>query len=209
MGQFGSSAPNELISPDCGGGGEEHVYIYETTEPRALLLSTDFAETSVDTVLYLRSECRMIDTELGCHDGDAGSTLSLDRVEPGTYYLIVDTHTTVNEGVYRLQLSEFTPAQGPCDVSAANCAPGFECRLADESAVLETCETAAPDTVVGYGVPVFLRGDFNGWASDQNWELQKLPGQAVYRRSVALSAGSHQFKIADDSWGAVNARLRI
>jgi hypothetical protein len=207
MGQFGSSAPNELISPVCGGGGEEQVFIYEVTQARALLLSTDFPETTVDTVIYVRSECRMIDTEVGCNDGDFGSTLQIDRLEPGTYYIIVDTHTTVNEGVYRLQVSEFVPEHETCDATTAVCAPGLECKQAIVNGVPaldETCEAADPGTVVGFSVPVFLRGSFNGWTTDQGWELQQLPGQAVYTRTVSLSAGQHEFKIADADWGVAN-----
>ncbi len=145
MGVFSGNAANELISDGCGGSGEEHVYVYEPTTAQTLVLTTDFAETAVDTVIYLRSDCRDPDTEYGCND-DAGlgvSTLNVARVEPGTYYIIVDTVSSTTQGHYRLGVTTYTPEKEPCVPAASTCAPGLECRIFVEggiAAASETCE---------------------------------------------------------------------
>ncbi|MCP4445174.1 MAG: hypothetical protein GY811_07520 [Myxococcales bacterium] len=143
MGQFTGSAANELISDGCGGTGEEHVYVYTTTVPESLTVTTDFEETVVDTVVYVRGECRQTDTELGCND-DAGlnvSTLDIERIEPGTYYIIVDTASSTAVGNYRLSVDTFTPEKEPCVVAASTCKSGLVCRLFTEGGVTATSET--------------------------------------------------------------------
>ncbi len=145
MGQVLGEQTNELISGDCGGGGEEQVYTYTVTTPRSLVITTDFAETEIDTVVYVRSTCRDPETELGCND-DAGlnvSTLTLDRVEPGDYFIIVDTQGATSTGNYRLDVIDFTPEKDACNPAAPDCAPGLFCRRfvdASGTAASETCE---------------------------------------------------------------------
>ena len=96
-------------------------------------------------MLYVRSECRETDTELGCNDDDglSVSTLKLDRVEPGTYYIVVDTASSTALGNYRLSVSAFTPEKEACTLGASTCSPGLECRLFTEggvTAATATCE---------------------------------------------------------------------
>lgn len=131
---------NELISA-CGGSGQETVYTYEVTDPTSLLITTDFPETTLDTVLYVRSDCRDTDTEIMCNDDTVGttSTLLID-VEPGVYYIIVDAHNMGSAGNYKVAISEFTPQGGACDVAMPMCAPGLVCRYLDMNATETTCE---------------------------------------------------------------------
>lgn len=145
MGIIAGEQPNELISAGCGGAGEEQVYVYEPTTPRALVITTDFAETDVDTVVYIRSTCRDPLTELGCNDDDGlnVSTLVLDRVEPGEYFIVVDTQSSTSLGNYRLEVQDFTPAKEACNAAAPDCTPGMVCRRFVDStgtAASETCE---------------------------------------------------------------------
>lgn len=141
MGQVLGEQPNELISGDCGGAGEEQVYTYTLATPRTLVITTDFAETEIDTVVYVRTTCRDPLTEIGCNDDDGlnVSTLTLDRVEAGDYFIIVDTQGTTTTGNYRLDVIDFTPEKEACNAAAPDCAPGLHCRLFD-GAISETCE---------------------------------------------------------------------
>lgn len=143
MGTFSGAAGNELISNGCGGTGEEHVYVYEPTVAQTLIITTDFPETEVDTVVYIRSDCRQTATELGCNDDDglSVSTLPIARVEPGTYYIVVDTASTTQLGNYHLQVNTFIPATEDCTPGGTPCAPGFECRLFTSGGVTATSET--------------------------------------------------------------------
>lgn len=146
MGNFSGAGNNELISNGCGGTGEEHVYIYQPTVAQTLVITTDFPDTAVDTVLYIRSECRQTATELGCNDdaGDGVSTLTIARVEPGTtYYVVVDTASPTQTGDYRLKVNTFIPAKEECTPAGTACAPGLECRFFTENGVTaatQTCE---------------------------------------------------------------------
>ncbi len=132
---------NELISTECGGGGEETVYTLNVTQPKTLVITTDFPETTLDTVIYVRSDCRMAATEVGCDDDTNGtaSTLSVD-VTPGVYYIIVDAHDSGSSGDYKLQVSEYLPAGAECDPAMSECAPGLLCRLLLPTSTTETCE---------------------------------------------------------------------
>lgn len=141
MGQAEAGATNELISDGCGGSGQETVYTIMIDEPTALHITTDFPETTLDTVIYVRSECRGLDTELGCNDDAVGyASELLVAVGPGLYYIIVDAHNSGSAGDFRVQVTPYIPGGEVCDPAMPQCAPGLVCRLADETATEETCE---------------------------------------------------------------------
>ena len=136
MGSFTMARPNELQSAACGGYGGELAFAYSVTSgTTALLITTDFAETTVDTVVYVREECRRVDSELGCDDdgGSIGpgsaSTVLLPEVPVGSYYIIVDTYGPGSLGAFKLQVTERTVIHGACDPSNPTaCLPGLICR---------------------------------------------------------------------------------
>jgi hypothetical protein len=125
-------SPNELQSLDCGGLGGEFVWTYEMASSAAMVVTTNHPGTTLDTVVYVREECRISSTELGCDDDDPpshSSTLVLPRVEPGSYYIIVDTFGPGSLGHVDVTI-ELRVAHGdPCDPMMADvCAPGLVCR---------------------------------------------------------------------------------
>lgn len=134
---FVEDSLNSLISLGCGGTGPEQGYTLSLPSASALHITTDFPETTVDTVLYLQSTCGEMDSELGCND-DIGtnphSELFLDRVEAGDYVLIVDSHPGAT-GNFKVQVTAYTPLGDACDASAPNCAPNLEC-----AAATDTCQ---------------------------------------------------------------------
>jgi hypothetical protein len=135
---------NELISLQCGGSGTESVFQIVLDQPISLVAATNFQETEVDTVLYLRSECRESTTELVCNDdvGTAkGSRIRAD-LDPGTYYLVVDTRNSGAAGAYHLEVDRYVAVGEPCDPDDASlsCAPGFFCRKKTPGAAGTTCE---------------------------------------------------------------------
>jgi hypothetical protein len=74
--------------------GAEQGFRFTLERPGSLFISTDYPETTVDTILYLRT-ClegapRLL--ELSCDDGNGpGSSVRADGLDPGTYYVFVDT----------------------------------------------------------------------------------------------------------------------
>ncbi len=132
---------NELISTTCGGSGSETVYTTTLDGPTALVITTDFPETTLDTVVYVRSACRDPETELGCDDDTEGSTSTLQvNADAGVYYIVVDAHNSGSAGDFKLGVTEYTPIGQPCDPGDSTCAPGLVCRPFDDSATQETCE---------------------------------------------------------------------
>ncbi len=134
---------SEVSSPTCGGQGAEKVYLASFDHPVALELSTDFAETSLDTVLYVRTECRSAESELACSADVADrrtSRLSLQRLEPGDYYLVVDAQNIASGGDFRLQVDELVARGELCDAGTTVCAAGLSCRRATPTATSDTCE---------------------------------------------------------------------
>ena len=136
-----ANSTNELISASCGGSGAESVYSINITEPTSLYVTTDFAETSLDTVVYVRSDCRDPETELGCNDDSEGvtSTLLVD-LDPGAYFIVVDAHNAGSGGNFKVAVTEFIPQGEECDPLAPMCAPGLVCRKWTADSPHETCE---------------------------------------------------------------------
>ncbi len=100
--------PNELTSPVCEGYGGEFAYVFQTDVAGTLKVSTDYPDTTLDTIVYVRTECRRQDTELACNDDRVppgasvlGSRLSVP-VQAGHYYVIVDTFGPGSQGNFKL-----------------------------------------------------------------------------------------------------------
>jgi large repetitive protein len=132
---------SELSSNGCGGAGAETVYLLVVQQPGVLVLSTDFPETTLDTVLYVRTECAQPGTELGCNDRASGSTAASSltvEVEPGPHYIIVDAHSNASSGNFKLQAEVRLPLGTPCDPEEARCAPGLLCQPLGD-ATEDTC----------------------------------------------------------------------
>lgn len=138
---------NELISLECGGSGTESVFQIVADRAIAFTAATNFDGTEVDTVLYLREECRESASELTCNDdvGEAkGSRIRAD-LEPGTYYLVVDARNSGVSGAFHLEVERDLAVGSPCDPDDASvsCPPGFFCRLLTPNADGETCQRPA------------------------------------------------------------------
>jgi len=144
-GFFDEDGSNELISLECGGSGTEAAYQLVIDQPISLVASTNFAETEVDTVLYLREQCRESASELACNDdiGNAdGSRIRVDELAAGTYYLVVDVRSSGLSGPFKLEVQRYVAAGQACDPDdpALLCPPGFFCRLKRPNSPGETCE---------------------------------------------------------------------
>ena len=127
------SGDSGLKSNGCGGSGGEVAYSFAVTRPSSLIITTDFEETQFDTVVYIRSSCGSEGSELGCNDDapDAianGSTLFLERVEPGEYFIIVDGQFQGAGGQFRLQVNSYIGRDEECAVDVDECAPGLLCQ---------------------------------------------------------------------------------
>ncbi|MCG8417296.1 MAG: hypothetical protein MJE77_05045 [Proteobacteria bacterium] len=129
-----------FFSPVCGGDGTENVWAIDVGQPSTLVVTTDFAETEVDTVVYLRRDCVNAATELACNDNAGSQTLhsefAVEISRPGRHYLVVDGARSASGGRYRVEVASYAPLGGPCELT---CAPGQTCRPLDSSTEQEAC----------------------------------------------------------------------
>jgi hypothetical protein len=129
-GTLGSTA--SALSGSCGGPGAEDVYELRILHPKVVVASTDMGSTAADTVLYIRSAaCTDSTMELSCNDDvsttDHNSTVTASIVQPGTYYLVVDTKSSVG-GAYDLHVQFLVGEGDPC-TTGDDCGPGLTCRV--------------------------------------------------------------------------------
>ncbi len=132
IGSFDEPKPNELSSPVCRGFGGEYAFTYTVSTPnKALRVTTDFPETTVDTVVYVRTACRDGATELGCDDGSGALTgesdLTVPDAPPNTYYIIVDAYGPGSLGGFKLKVTEVAGVGGTCTPGVSECADGLTC----------------------------------------------------------------------------------
>ncbi len=71
---------------------------------------------------------------------------------------------------------------------------------------LDASDTSAPVLTVKpeepyYGTAVYLRGDMNGWGTDDAFTYQ---GNGTYQLAITATAGEYGFKVASDDWATVN-----
>jgi hypothetical protein len=125
-------APSNLTSPTCGGGGGEAAFQVSLTEPSVLVATTDLPGTTMDTVLYLRTDCQMPATEITCNDDFGPPGVVASRItailDPGTYYLVVDGRNAGGAGNFQLQVDLLRGEDQPCD-NQGDCGPGLQCRI--------------------------------------------------------------------------------
>jgi hypothetical protein len=122
---------SDLYSTACGGIGDEVAYELFVAEPTVIVASTVSAATTVDTVLYLRTDCTDLATEVACNDNasftSTQSTL-IASIQPGVYYLVVDTDVASTSGTAALSVLFYNGEGEPC-TSDAECGPGLVCRI--------------------------------------------------------------------------------
>ena len=77
----------------CGGSlSSEDIWVLTLTEQTDVRVSTE--GSGFDTVLYGRSDCDQVASEITCNDdggeSNASAVIQMDAIGPGTYYLFVD-----------------------------------------------------------------------------------------------------------------------
>ena len=88
----------------CGGIRSERIYRYVNQFNANLTFSVNNPETMNNTVIYARSTCAQVQSELGCSAGNrevTKGTIQLEEVPPGEIFLFVDTEIGLG-GPFRL-----------------------------------------------------------------------------------------------------------
>ena len=137
----------------------EDVYFFKVQEKSFVQFDVEPTKANVDITAALRSKCEVAATEAACADkGRAGSTEKLTaRLEPGTYYLIVQGAGAKSGGNYKItysrQKASCTPNDNTCkDASTAKiCGPNGQtmsevaCNLGCNQTI-GACKRAKGDT---------------------------------------------------------------
>ena len=130
-GTFTVGAPSMLTSNTCGGAGGEFVYELRVNQPKVIVATTDNATTTADTVLSLRDATCTANAEVACNDDISAdnhtSSISV-AVQPGVYYLVVDSPSSSSAGAYDLTVHFFVGEGVTCS-SGDECGPGLVCRV--------------------------------------------------------------------------------
>ncbi|HSK00377.1 MAG TPA: hypothetical protein VK932_04010 [Kofleriaceae bacterium] len=133
-GMLTTASTSQLTTPCGGGGGAPAVaYVFHVSRPKVLVASTDYLITGVDTVLDLRSlMCDEPTAHVACHDDVSTSPVNrrsklVRVVQPGTYYLIVQSSSPTEEGLYEVSI-DFLGIQGDDCTTSAECGPDLLCR---------------------------------------------------------------------------------
>ncbi|HPS30616.1 MAG TPA: clostripain-related cysteine peptidase [bacterium] len=124
------------VTDDCTDGCEatakENIYSF-TVETNAYFSFSMAGENAYDTLVYLRSDCEVVSSQLFCNDDSNGSGSAgaiSGKVSPGTYYFFADGCT--GSGSYTLDYSINTDPciPNPCedkDCSASEDFSLYEC----------------------------------------------------------------------------------
>ena len=134
-GSVDASAISYLSSTTCGGAGGERVYELRITHAVVVTATTDLPGTNFDTVLYVRpKDCTNPMAELACNDDftnstvDQTSSMNVSLTDPGTYYLVVDSHDAATSGTFEMQVN-FLNGEGVACADNSGCGPGLVCRI--------------------------------------------------------------------------------
>ncbi|HEV8320963.1 MAG TPA: hypothetical protein VG389_05070 [Myxococcota bacterium] len=114
----------------CASSGED-VFIVHVPGSATVTFTTDLSGTSVDTVLYLRSTCDLMSSELACNDNVPPGFIASEIVialAAGDYFLFVDA-ICGGTGPYQLGVSGALDPGEPCDPTSVvfTCGPGTTC----------------------------------------------------------------------------------
>jgi hypothetical protein len=109
MGDTSGMDASNALDPNtvgCGRSGKpEVIYFYRNPYRARLTISTDHPETVSNTAVYLRTTCTNGRSELGCSDGEDGMSnrgvMTVESVEPGHYFIVVDTSVGIG-GPFKL-----------------------------------------------------------------------------------------------------------
>lgn len=93
--------------------------------------------------------------------------------------------------------------EGTFTVPAKTMAVFVKAQGAEQGEGLSAYATSGAPDVVPYGdTLVYLRGDMNGWSTDDAFEYK---GEGIYAVAVALTGGTtYNFKFASEDWSSVN-----
>ncbi|MBA3460416.1 MAG: hypothetical protein H0T46_10675 [Deltaproteobacteria bacterium] len=133
-GKLDGSSKSMVPSP-CGGGGGAPAVAYQLylPRPKVVVVSTDDAVTTADTVIDIRkSECTPTTAEVACNDDAPGTTSGVSKLTAslaaGNYYIIVGARDSASGGDYSVTVKLFAGEGSTC-ATDPECGPGLVCRI--------------------------------------------------------------------------------
>ncbi len=124
-----------MVPSPCGGGGGAPAVAYQLylSKPKVIVVSTDDANTTANTVIDIRkNDCGSATSEVACNDDAPGTTTGVSKVTAslaaGNYYIIVGAKDTSITGAYTMTVKLFAGEGSNCGATS-ECGPGLVCRV--------------------------------------------------------------------------------
>ena len=199
----------------CGGEGAEAVYTFSVAGASPLCLSTE--GSSVDTVLYVRTDCGDASSEVACNDDYIGldAALTLNAEAGITYYVFVDSFGRSGDFNLNLSVGACAPRSVPerCDLNGDEDLNGLaDC---DDPACADSLDCLAPIGALACDPSVLIsaeawgayRGDSSGAPSGESGSCGGEGGQEQVYAVTPPSAGLMCAQVSDASFEvALHAR---
>jgi hypothetical protein len=179
-----TTAHNDVTSPNCfTGDGPDLVYSFTLASAQRVtaLVTPDMASANFDATVSIRGTCSDANSELVCNDVGPGMPVSVVKVlQPGTYYVWVDSADAMSAGTGTLTVTLSAP---PANESCA--APQM---VAVPSSTMGDSSGAADDV----GANIAVACDLNGTG---------FPGaDLVYSFTAAATAMVNVTVTPDMTW---------
>lgn len=116
---------------ECGGFGSETIFHLTIAEAGTYVASTTSDATTLDTVVYIRTECEEQSAEVACNDqgSEPPASTAVGYLPAGEAFVFVDGWGTVSSGAFVLRVSAMLDDGEACDPEVEDaCAPGLLCR---------------------------------------------------------------------------------
>ena len=160
-----------------------------------------------DTPIFLRGQFNGWSTDPLRYVG-GGLYEGYVQLDPGDYEFKIASEDWSTVDISAPEGSTAITLGVPATLSSAGRLPNLTLTIpagGEYRFALDALDSAAPILTVtdarAFPAQTFVRGGFNGWSTDNP---VSYAGAGVYRATIRVEAGEHQFKIASEDWNTVD-----
>lgn len=205
---------------DFGVAANDIVYLYVPPTAGQLYVTTESSTTAFDTLIYARTTCGDVESELACDDDlpdGVASGMGFEVVAGTPIFLVVDGYDAGERGLFELsvKLTPFIALGGSCDPESTEegiCGPGtlcvadgeggFECDDADLGCgpgvdVVDLTPMISGDEVIYSGTTASHYSSANGSCGDGSGEATSAGGEVFHKITLPYAAELEAYVDAD------------
>ncbi len=199
------AAGNLLFTPSLDG-----TYVFELNafDPEAPIITVRNEEPFVGTTVYLRGSLNGWGTStplVYIGGGQYSAIFNITATGVQEFKIASADWSTVDYGSGEADPTVFEGVPESLAVAAANMLMDFT-ETGEFTFLFDASDLSAPTLGVHktqmYGTtPIYLRGEMNGWGTNDELIYQ---GNSIYSVDLNLAAGPYQFKVASSDWSTVD-----